>query len=208
MVGGECWDEGGEFGIIRIMKNLIPLIAFGAMMLPAAARLPVLSDPVYADTEVSTNVAFNPVRSDARQFGISMDFSGTPSNCVQIAFGRDADSDGDLSADETRLVLGWRGGEYFIEDVSGRNRIVETAVGTEEGRHFGFFVKLNSASLPVQLNVTNECGAFFASLSENPPDWLYGTEWNLMKVTRRGVDALNESISVDCRYKFFRIILR
>ena len=109
MVGGECWDEGGEFGIIRIMKNLIPLIAFGAMMLPAAARLPVLSDPVYADTEVSTNVAFNPVRSDARQFGISMDFSGTPSNCVQIAFGRDADSDGDLSADETRLVLGWRG---------------------------------------------------------------------------------------------------
>jgi hypothetical protein len=33
-----------EFGIIRFMKNLISLIAFGAMMLSAAARLPVLSE--------------------------------------------------------------------------------------------------------------------------------------------------------------------
>ena len=81
-------------------------------ILAFAAALTVPQMPVspYADTEVSTNVAFNAVRSDARHFGVSMDFSGTASNCVQIAFGHDADGDGNLEAEEIRLSLGWRSG--------------------------------------------------------------------------------------------------
>ena len=174
----------------------------------AAVTVPQMPVSPYADTEVSTNVAFNAVRSDARHFGVSMDFSGTASNCVQIAFGRDADSDGDLSPCETWLVLGWRGGAYFIEDASGQNRISEPAVEESAGRHFAFRVDLDSKSVPVRLDVQNEAGACFLTLAENPPEWLYGIDWNLMKVTRRGVDAAAESIEVECRYKFFRIVIR
>ena len=51
--------------------------------------LPALPESAYDDTEVATNVPFNVARSDAREFGVSMAFTGTASNCVQIAFGRD-----------------------------------------------------------------------------------------------------------------------
>ena len=70
----------------------------------AADVLPALPDAAYADTEVTTNVPFNVARSDAREFGVSMAFTGTASNCVQIAFGRDADCDGELSPEETAMA--------------------------------------------------------------------------------------------------------
>ena len=112
------------------MKIFLSL-CFCALLPVMAAPLPGLPKSEFADTEVSTNVAFNATRSDARNFGVSMAFMGTESNCVQIAFGRDADYDGDLSAEETRLLLGWRGGLYFIEDATGQNRLVESAVDDE-----------------------------------------------------------------------------
>ena len=190
------------------MKIFLSL-CFCALLPVMAAPLPGLPKSEFADTEVSTNVAFNATRSDARNFGVSMAFMGTESNCVQIAFGRDADYDGDLSAEETRLLLGWRGGLYFIEDATGQNRLVESAVDAVfTDRRFVLNAKLNAHSVPVHVSVSNECGACFAALSENPPAWLYGTDWNLMKVTRRGVDATSENIEVECRYKFFYITIR
>ena len=196
-----------DYGIIQVMKVIVSICLF-AILPVVAVSVPTLSESEFCDTEVFTNVAFNAVRSDARHFGVSMDFSGTASNCVQIAFGHDADSDGDLSPCETRLVLGWRGGAYFIEDASGQNRISEPAVGESAGRHFAFRVDLDSKSVPVRLDVQNEAGACFLTLAGNPPEWLYGIDWNFMKVTRRGVDAAAESIDVECRYKFCRIVIR
>jgi hypothetical protein len=190
------------------MKVIVPL--FVLAILPAiAVTVPVLPESEFADTEVSTNVAFNVERSDARSFGVSMAFSGTESNCVQIAFGRDADHDGNLSAEETRLLLGWRGGSYFIEDAIGQNRLVEPTVGgAHADRRFVLSAKLNAHSVPVQVSVSNECGACFAVLSENVPSWIYSRNWNLMKVTRRVVEAASESVDVECRYSFFRIVIR
>ena len=196
------------FGIIQVMKVIVSICLF-AILPVLAVSVPALPESEFCDTEVSTNVAFNVERSDARSFGVSMAFSGTESNCVQIAFGRDADHDGNLSAEETRLLLGWRGGSYFIEDAIGQNRLVEPAVGAvPTERRFVLNAKLNAHSVPVVVSVSNECGACFVGLSENAPDWLYGTDWNLMKVTRRGVDATSENIDVECQYKFFYITIR
>ena len=64
-----------------------------------------------ASTEVSTNVAFNGVLKDVREVRMLFTFEGVPSNCVQVAFGRDADGDGVLSFDETDAVYGWRNGK-------------------------------------------------------------------------------------------------
>ena len=171
-------------------------------------RLPLMPETTRLDTEVSTNVAFNAYRNDARSFGVSMAFTGTASNCVQVAFGRDVDGDGDLSAVETGFVLGWRGGVYFIEDTAGRNRMSEIADATNTVRQLVLDVKLNRDCEPKYWTVSNECGACFTALSASVPSWLYSTDWNLMKVTRRGVDATAESIDVECRYKFFRIVIR
>ena len=195
-------------GIICVMKVIVSLCLL-AILQAMAVSVPTLPESEFLDTEVSTNVAFNATRSDARSFGVSMEFTGTESNCVQIAFGRDADLDGNLSAAETRFSLGWRRGMYFIEDAAGQNRIAELAVGVEQtGRRFVLSAKLDAHSVPVQVSVSNECGACFAALSENDLAWLYGTDWNLMKVTRLGVDAISENIEVECLYKFFRIVIR
>ena len=138
-----------------------------------------------------------------------MAFMGTESNCVQVAFGHDADGDGNLEAVETGFVLGWRGGAYFIEDAAGKNRITELAAsGVHVDRRFVLSAKLNAHSVPVQVSVSNEYGACFAVLSENIPSWIFNRYWNLMKVTRRGVEATSESIEVECKYKFFRILIR
>ena len=196
------------FGIISVMKIIVPLCVLA--FLPAmAVSVPMLPESGFLDAEISTNVAFNATRSDARSFGVSMAFMGTESNCVQVAFGHDADGDGNLEAVETGFVLGWRGGAYFIEDAAGKNRITELAAsGVHVDRRFVLSAKLNAHSVPVQVSVSNECGACFAVLSENVPSWIFNRNWNLMKVTRRGVEATSESIEVECKYKFFRILIR
>ena len=97
--------------------------AFGAVM-------PQLPEPVYADTEVCTNVPCAALLSGVRELEVGIDFAGTASNCVQVAFGCDIDGDGDLSANETDLVLGWRAGDCFIEDVKGGRRFREAASAT------------------------------------------------------------------------------
>lgn len=184
-------------------------IALGFMAVRAAAvQIPALPVSPYPDTEISTNITFNPVRSDAREFGVSMSFTGTASNCLQIAFGRDANGDGNLSVNETGLVLGWRGGSYFIEDVAGCVRHMEAAAGDGVQRTFVFKAGIGARSAVKSLSVENESGACFADLCSAVPGWVYSEKWNLAKVTRRGVDAANESIRVDCEYKFFRIIVR
>ena len=97
------------------------VVAIACVLVVVAVRgetvsVPALPESAHADTEVTTNIPFNATRSDARGFGVSLDFTGTASNCVQVAFGHDGDGDGVLSPGETGLVLGWRAGWYFIED--------------------------------------------------------------------------------------------
>ena len=193
----------------RIVARGLFLLAVCAL----AARgdpvtLPPLPASPYADTEVSTNVPFNAVRSDAREFGVSMAFTGTASNGVQVAFGRDADGDGDLAPEETRLLLGWRAGAYFIEDAATGERVSEPAASGGASRRLDFREALDRSFRPRAAAATNETGACLAQVLADAPAWLYGTDWNLMKVTRRGVDAIGEAIAVDCRYRFFRISVR
>lgn len=189
------------------MKFLLPLFIL-ALRPVMAVSLPVLPESGFADTEVLTNVAFNATRSDARSFGVSMAFMGTVSNCVQVAFGHDDNGDGDLSAVETRFAIGWRGGVYFIEDVPGRLRFEEVADAERTARQLVLDISLNKNYAPKHVAVSNECGACFSALSASVPSWLYGKDWNLMKVTRRGVDAASENIDVECQYKFFYITIR
>ena len=111
------------YAIIRGMERRMEIrrtpwaiaVAAAAALCASAwgASLPPLPDSPWADTEISTNVAFNAVRSDAREFGVEMSFTGTASNCLQVAFGRDADGDGDLSPEETAMLLGWRAGSTW-----------------------------------------------------------------------------------------------
>ena len=74
-----------------LVAVLLPLALFGLHV-----EVPPVVVPSCISTEVSTNIPFNAVRSDVREVRMHFTFEGVSSNCIQVAFGRDADGDGVL----------------------------------------------------------------------------------------------------------------
>ena len=188
------------------------LIALLPLSLAASAAERTVSDlppSPYADTEVSSNVVFNATRGDAKFFDVRLELTGTVSNNVQIAFGRDVDGDGDLALGETGLVLAWRGGRDCVENVPESDRIVEASVSESGTTRFLHMRVMTDRDLePRTASFTNEAGPCFADLSDSAPDWLYRPDWNLLKVTRRGVDSASEWCRVECEYRKFVIRIK
>ena len=190
--------------------------AFGAVM-------PQLPEPSHADTEVWTNVPCAQLLSDVREFEVVLDFTGTASNCVQVAFGRDGDGNGDLSADETDVAIGWRAGDWFIEDVKVGRRFREDGAlgeralpaGSESGGQglpalprclaFRFAAGEDGAK---SASVVCDGAAKFVEALDGDLQWLYRRDWNMAKVTRRGVDSPGEIVLVASDHGGLKFIVR
>ena len=170
-------------------------------------RMGVLPQSTYPDTEVWTNIPFGSARTDVKSFEVLMRLAGSASNCVQVAFGRDADGDGDLAPEETGLVLGWRAGDWFVEDVPGCRRLRERAAGDVPVRVLALRVLMDDAYVPRAASATNEAGACFAELSAAPA-WLFSADWDLLKATRRGPVPADEWFRADVRPRSFALVFR
>ena len=118
------------------MKRLFLLASCLAATAASAADVSIGHLPAcgYADTETSTNVPFAFVRSGVRNFEFDLCLAGTPSNNVQLAFGRDADSDGVLSVDETDMSFGWDCGEWRIVNQRHERRLARLCVSDDKPR--------------------------------------------------------------------------
>ena len=185
-----------------LVAVLLPLALFGlhVEVRPGAV-------PSYISTEVSTNIPFNAVRSDVREVRMHFTFEGVSSNCIQVAFGRDADGDGVLSFGETDAVYGWRNGRYFAEDVKAGVRTEEPEAAT--GRALSVRMRMTKESLPAHFAATNGVGvAVLGDIASSVPEWIYRPEWNLMRVTRRGPGVPAEWFRSDIKYDELFIIMR
>ena len=93
----------------------------GAFLFAATLNLGSLPQIEHSDCEVSTNIvlATSPEMSEM-EFTLSL-FS-TSSNVVEVAFGTDADLDGDISRKETELVVGSECGVWQIVDPKDGNK--------------------------------------------------------------------------------------
>ena len=186
-----------------------------AVLLPFVApakQISVSPLPVspYADTEVSTNIVFNRHRSDVKEFELKFTLDCSPSNCIQVALGTDADGDGSLSFAETQAVYGWRNGRYFIEDVVAGKRY-EYSISPDEckGRQV-FSVNMHTTRdyLPKTFLANIDGVSVFTNLSTTVPTWLYQPKWNLMRITRRGISTPAEWFSCKIDYSYFYITIR
>ncbi len=180
---------------------LADAVAFGAVM-------PQLPESQFAGTEVWTNVPCERLLSDVREFEVALDFTGTASNCVQVAFGRDADGDGDLSRRETGFIAGWAAGKYFIEDAANADRVTEAGASTNSARRLSLKVAVDAAFRVRSAAAVGDGVARFASVLGAAPRWLYGRDWNMAKVTRRGVDAPGEIVVVVSDHGGLKFIVR
>ena len=182
---------------------LFPAVAFGV-------TIESLPPPQFIDTEVSATHQLEQPTFGLRGLDFRLDFNGTPSNNVEVAFGRDLDANGSLAPHETDVIIGWECGRYFIERFRTGERIEEANVGTNDvARSLAWHYDVRKSGKVLKaFTASNEVCVAFASVSTNTPAWLYDRNWNLMQLTARGVDVQGERFEVDVRSSGFLIHLK
>ena len=145
------------------MLALFPIMAFGVTV----ETLPVSE---YADTEVSTNIPFVVSFGAMSRMNFSISLDASPSNCVEVSIGVDANGDGVLSLDETDQTFGYDCGRWFQRDAV-----------ADEVKMIGEGEQWNSRLEKTFL------------LKKRKLD----EAWNLVKVTRRGKAEVCELATVE-----------
>ena len=177
----------------------------------AGARVVVPSLPVsqFADTEVSTNIVLHGRRTDTWKVDLHIQLAGTSTNNLEVAFGRDVNTNGILDVEEIETVYGWRGGRYFIENVPAWERIEAEVATNAMCGVCDIHLENNSSVVPRRFAAT--CGgvaAFGGLATAHPPAWLFRREWDMARVVRRGAGIPSEWVRCDIEYQSFSIRLR
>ena len=182
---------------------LLAAISSTALALPPVH--PVLPSVEYIDTETTTNVQFAAWQEHVGKFKLSLTCRTTATNNVQFAFGRDADNDGALSLEESDLVVGWDCGKWFVQGGYDAERI-ETAVGTGDGQTLAWAVRLSPVTAtPVSVTVTVDGTPVFGGVD---PGMFYRKNWNMFRLTGRGLADLAESPGVQILPDSFTVLMR
>ena len=152
---------------------LFPLAALGTTV----SELPPSE---FADTEVSTNIAFVVERPAMSRIEFTVALDATPTNNVEVAIGTDVNGDGNLSLEESAHVFGYDCGKWFERNREGTGSI-GTGCPTLSARIAKTFVLKRR-----QLDMA----------------------WNLVKVTRRGCGATCELVKAEGRRPGFMLEVR
>ena len=159
-----------------------------------------LAPSLFADTEVSTNVTCNLNLPSLKMYRLALGLVATTSNEVEVVIGADADRDGRLSFDERGWWIAWDCGEWFLggmrDEVWGMGEAV-----SEEGWRFVTGGPDTNGVVWAYIEVD-------IRRRKSYPAWLYSDTWNLMKVTRRGVDDPLELVKLETRTSGTVVILR
>ena len=109
------------------MRMLMLVIVFNVSISAFGVTVSALPQSEYADTEVSTNIAFAVERP-----------AMTRINNVEVAIGTDANSDGNLAVEETAYVFGYDCGAWFARSAGleglGSLECLESLEGLGGGR--------------------------------------------------------------------------
>lgn len=153
----------------------------GSLLLAAVLNVVSLPPNGHLDCEVYTNVvlATSPEMSEM-EFTLSL-FS-TSSNVVEVAFGTDANLDGDISRKETELVVGCECGVWQIVDPKDGNKyIYAESLGENEFKWNAWMPKNYDSN---RINVSLNGQPIFAQLPHDM--FVFKRSWTHMKITSRG----------------------
>ena len=155
---------------------LFPLAALGTTV----SELPPSE---FADTEVSTNIAFVVDRSMMTRIEFTVELDATQTNNVEVAIGADENNDGNLSVEESAYAFGYDCGTWFCR-TRDEDKVETTAVDLDfqPQPHLSHTFILKSRKLD--------------------------TAWNLVKVTRRGCGVSCELVKAEGRKPGFMLEVR
>ena len=158
---------------------MIPLLPMAAL----AVTVEPLPQSAFADTEVSTNVAFAVERPAMTRIEFTVALDATPTNNVEVAIGTDANNDGNLAVEEAAYVFGYDCGAWFCR-------------ARDEN-------KIESSTVNLNLQPQPRLSHIFI-LKRRQLD----TAWNLVKVTRRGCGATCELVEAKGRKPGLKLEVR
>ena len=186
------------------MKVFALIFVFGltaAMNAVLAVTVESLPQSEFADTEVSTNMAFVVERPAMTRIEFTVALDATPTNNVEVAIGTDANGDGNLSVEESAYVFGWDCGKWFERSQSKSEVEVEQwnlssySAGQPEQES-------NILCSPSPSTFTYSSHTFI--LKKRRLD----TAWDTVKVTRRGCGAACELVKAEGRKPGFKLEVR
>jgi hypothetical protein len=163
-------------------------------LLATALVVPSMPPPEYDDCEVVTNCVFDASRQDAKEFAVRIELDATPSNGVEVVFGRDADGDGILSRTEETMSIGYGCGEWMVANLVTGDTV---SCADMPGRvALDWKLRLSTNRMPRSLAATVNGQPTFQQLCLSPPPVLFDPTWNAAKIIRRG--QTDPNLHVEC----------
>ena len=188
---------------VKMILATVAVLSAGVLANPAEAALHGCPPP---DTEFETNVVAEVWKAYDRIMGIRFEFTASPSNNVQAAFGVDEDGDGILSLEESEFTLGWDCGAWFV---SGYGEELAEPAAVQTGRKsFSWSARLDSAGQLRELTAKDGSAVVFSGLTNGIPSWICRRSWNTMRLTARGAADPAAVVYVGVKPNSTRIILK
>ena len=161
------------------------VIVFNVSISAFGVTVSALPQSEYADTEVSTNIAFAVERPAMTRIEFTVALDATPTNNVEVAIGTDTNSDGNLAVEEAAYVFGYDCGAWFARSAGLEGLGSLECLGSLEGLGGGRVEKT-------------------FVLKRRQLD----TAWNLVKVTRRGCGSTCELVEAKGRKPGLKLEVR
>ena len=173
---------------------LLPMVAL-------AVTVETLPPSGFADTEVSTNIAFVVDRSIMTRIEFTVELDATPTNNVEVSIGMDENSDGNLSVEESAYVLGYDCGTWFERSQPKSEVVVEQ-----------WNLSTCSAGQPEEKS-NHHCTTSTTDYDLSSHTFILkmrklDTAWDMVKVTRRGCGAACELVKAEGRKPGFKLEVR
>ena len=149
-----------------------------AALAASTAALPSPEPCGFADTEAETNIVLAVDRARLDRVVFAMELTASATNCLEVAVGADADGDGSLSPEESDVAFGYDCGEWFLRGEDG-------VVVVEDAADGGRIVR--------EVEIRKKA---------------FSPEWNLVRVTRRGIADISECVSFTEEHQRFELFFR
>lgn len=164
------------------MKAVISVLCCSVVAAAYAVTAPMPPPSPYADTEAVTNVSFSAGLAGDNVFAFALELDATPSNNVEVAFGRDANGNGALDDSEAAFAVGWDCGEWFFRDIAAD--VADSCAGSCGRKKLEWDIRLDQSLYPKALRAQADGVALPFPMTAT----MYDPSWNVACITARGFD--------------------
>ena len=180
----------------------VPFTAVASMRFAPKALPP----SEYADTEVSSHYAIDTGTAGENKFALSIELAPATGNNVEVAFGIDANENGELEIEETDFIVGWDCGAWFYRDLrAGKAARAAFDVSGEGRRRLDWILYLNTETREAR---GLEASDGDASIPFAVLPTFFNPSWNTVRITVRGRDTAAERIIAEAMRAGFAVKVR